>query len=106
MTLTDALHRRLIAGLRALAEFLESRPEVPVPFTVDATVFAETDNDEAMRTEIDHIAYAAARGHYRTGVEFGPAQYRAVAVLAAARACYDALMSYSGVVRPDTGQAV
>ncbi|MQA86725.1 MAG: hypothetical protein GEV03_19370 [Streptosporangiales bacterium] len=108
-------HARLVAGLRALADFLETRPELPAPLTVDATVFVSEDADEAMRAEVERVAAqigstvdngCSAHGHYRTSVAFGPVQYRAVAVLASARARYDALLSYSGAVVSESDEGV
>ena len=48
-----------IAGLRALADFLEDNPSVPVrELGEDYTVFARREDDAAERTEIDNIGAA------------------------------------------------
>lgn len=101
---------RLIAGLRALAAFLEAHPEVPAPHGAEISVFTRG-TDDAMRAEVDRIAALAgsqinaedlSRGHYRTEKDFGPVSYSAIAILKAARARHNALMSYSDAVIPDT----
>jgi len=111
MTYADAEQRlRLIAGLRALTDFLETRPEVPAPCTV---VFVSRGTDNAMRAETQRAAALISsqidpgyvtHGQHRTARDFGPVQYRMVAVLAESRARHDALISYSGAVVPDTPQ--
>ncbi|WP_405142242.1 hypothetical protein OG589_33825 [Sphaerisporangium sp. NBC_01403] len=111
MAYPDHEHRpRLITGLRALADFLESRPAVTAPRDVAATVFVPRGTDADMRAEVERLAgligstidpEGIAYGHHRTAVRFGPVEYGAVAILAGARARYEALMSYSGAVVPD-----
>jgi hypothetical protein len=80
---------RLIAGLRGLADFLEENLEVPVPRQVDALVFPAEGSDAAMFAEVDAIAELldttasdadSPRGHYSAVRNFGPVQYRAVAI--------------------------
>jgi hypothetical protein len=79
---------RLIAGLRALADFLQDHPDVPAPRWADVYVFPPRGTDELMRAEIDQIAARigtvvtndAAYGHYAASHHFGPVQYRAVAI--------------------------
>ncbi|MCK2213332.1 hypothetical protein MF672_005925 [Actinomadura sp. ATCC 31491] len=100
----------LIKGLLDLAAFLEAHPEVPVSSHVVAHHFPDDDRDDVMCAEIDEIAtYVGSRidfddspyGHYATSVCFGPVEYRAVAVLAAARARHAAERSYTGCIDPD-----
>ena len=78
----------LITGLRALADFLESNPDVPVPEYADVLVFPPPASDAEKRREIDMIAsrigsvaetFSSYR-HYRTSRRFGPVEYRAVAI--------------------------
>jgi hypothetical protein len=78
---------RLIAGLRGLAEFLESTPDAPAPQYADVHVFPSDGNNAQQRAEIDAIATrigAEAQetigGHYIAVRCFGPVQYRAVAI--------------------------
>ena len=47
---------RLIAGFRALADFLQDHPDVPAPRWADVMVFPPDGTDEEMRAEIDQIA--------------------------------------------------
>jgi hypothetical protein len=113
-TASENRRGRLVAGLRALADFLENRPEAPAPRWADAMVYVTTGTDAEMRAEVDYIAdligsqidaQRLAHGHYRTVRNFGPVQYGAIAVLADARARHEALHSYAGAVTPDTSQA-
>jgi hypothetical protein len=79
---------RLIAGLRALADFLQDHQDVPAPRWAYVYVFPPRGADEQMRAEIDQIAARigaeptddAAYGHYAAACLFGPVQYRAVAI--------------------------
>jgi len=48
--------RRLIAGLRDLAEFLDRHPQVPVPTRAYVMVFPPDGTDAEMFAEIDAIA--------------------------------------------------
>ncbi|WP_169981732.1 hypothetical protein [Microbispora sp. H10836] len=101
-----------IAGLRALADFLEANPAVPVPrSSISITYFPDRADDAGMRAEIDRIAGLLGAeidpgrlpySHYRTGLDFGPVRYEALAVLAAARARHEAVTSYEDCILPDT----
>jgi hypothetical protein len=80
---------RLIAGLRDLADFLERNPEVPAPWRADVIVFPADGSDAQMFAEVDVIAeqigttasdVGSPRGHYTAARDFGPVQYRAVAI--------------------------
>ena len=96
----DELLRRLqaassaIAGLRDLADFLEQNPRVPAPPRTDVLVFPAEASDGEMFAEIDTIAELigstasdadSPRGHYSAVRDFGPVQYRAVAIPYSAR---------------------
>jgi hypothetical protein len=77
----------LIGGLRALADYLESNPEVPAPIYSDVFTFPPDGNWAAMRAEIDAIAarlgvtgHETGGGHYVATRSFGPIEYRAVAI--------------------------
>jgi hypothetical protein len=85
---------RLIAGLRSLAEFLDQNPEVPAPSRADLLVFPPRGSDVEMFAEIDVIAETigviasdadSPAGHYSAVRDFGPVQYRAVAIPRSAR---------------------
>jgi hypothetical protein len=80
---------RLIAGLRELAEFLDQNPEIPAPRCTDVLVFPPVAGDEEMSAEIDVIAGQigvtasdadSPAGLYSAVRDFGPVQYRAVAI--------------------------
>jgi hypothetical protein len=85
---------RLIAGLRDLADFLDQNPGVPVPWGTDVLLFPAEASDAEMFVEIDMIAELigstasdadSPRGHYSAVRDFGPVQYRAVAIPHSAR---------------------
>ena len=89
MTYADFTERTsLIGGLRDLADYLESSPDLPT--TNGATVYAFPPEGDcaAMRAEIDAIAvrlgttaHPTAHGdHYTATRSFGPVEYRAVAI--------------------------
>ena len=86
---------RLIAGLRDLAEFLDQNPQVPAPRYTDLLVFPPTGPDAEKFAEVDVIARqigvtasdadSPSAGHYSAVRNFGPVQYRAVAIPRSAR---------------------
>ena len=85
---------RLIAGFRALADFLQDHPDVPAPRWADVMVFPPDGTEEEMRTEIDQVAArvgtepvdrTADYGHYTASRNFGPVEYRAVTICAYGR---------------------
>jgi hypothetical protein len=88
MTYADTSQRAaLIGGLRALADYLESNPEVPAPIYSDVLTFPPDGDWMVMRAETDSIAArlgVAGRetggGHYVAARSFGPIEYRAVAI--------------------------
>jgi len=88
MTYADPTERAaLISGLRALADYLESSPEVPAPIYPVVYAFPSAADWTAKRAEIDVIAAqltVTARetsgGHYVAARSFGPLEYRAVAI--------------------------
>jgi hypothetical protein len=80
---------QLVAGLRQLADFLEAKTEVPAPRWAEVYVFPLSPADDEMKCEIDSIAAligsdvddGTAEGlNYTTSRNFGPVQYRAVAI--------------------------
>ena len=88
MTHADSTERAaLIGGLRGLADYLESNPEVPTPSYSIVFTFPPDGDWAEMRAEIDAIAArlgVIARetggGHYVATRSFGPIEYRAVAI--------------------------
>jgi hypothetical protein len=79
---------QLIAGLRDLAEYLESNPDVPTPWSgTTVYVFPPDGSNDQRRAEIDAIASRIsaqpcefATGHYVASRSFGPVEYRAIAI--------------------------
>ena len=100
-----------INGLRALADFLETNPAVPVhEYGRDYTVHARAETDEAARAEVDRIAALLGEdvedetgrgGHYTVSKTFGRITYTAVHIPARCRAEHAALMSYAPAFHPD-----
>jgi hypothetical protein len=88
MAYADTAQRAaLIGGLRALADYLESNPEVPAPSYSDVFTFPPGGTCAKARAEIDSIAARIgvsacdnASGHYVAARSFGPVEYRAVAI--------------------------
>jgi hypothetical protein len=89
MTYADTVKRAaFIGGLRALADFLESNPEVPAPSYTDVFIFPPGGTCAETRTEIDVIAgrlgtaasQTAGGQHCNATRSFGPVEYRAVAI--------------------------
>lgn len=114
MTYANATERgSLIAGLRALADFLEKSPDVPAPRWTDVMVFPPTRTDREMRAEIDRIAVltgadvsdmTAQQGHYVASLEFGHVQYKAVGIPVRSRAIRDAQTPHSeNIMDSDAG---
>lgn len=112
--MTTDHHRALINGLLDLAAFLEEHPDLPVSPSLTLHHFSRQDSDADQRAEIDQIAARVGSpidyedspyGHYATSVFFGPVEYRAVAISAAARARHAAESSYHGCVQPDPAPA-
>lgn len=109
--MTPADHRTaIINGLLDLATLLEANPDLPAPYAINAHHFPDEGTDPEMRADIDKVAallgiqpstWEAGYGHYQAAVTFGPVQYKAVAILSAARARHDADGSYAGHVNPD-----
>ena len=90
----DKQRIRLIVGLRDLADYLEHNPRVPAPPRADVLVFPPEASDAEMFAEIDAIAEMigptasdadSPHGHYSAVRNFGPVQYRAVAIPHSAR---------------------
>jgi len=90
----DEERTRLIAGLRDLADFLDQNPGVPAPWGTEVLVFPAEASDAEMFAEIGTIAETigstasdadSPRGHYTSVRNFGPVQYRAVAIPHSAR---------------------
>src|SRR4051812_5943039 len=92
-----------IAGLRALADFLETNPGVPVrELGEEYTVFARREDDAAERAEIDTIAAALGEivtdetedgGHYTVSKTFGRSPSSPVHTPARRRDAHKALMT-------------
>lgn len=88
MTHADSTERAaLISGFRGLADYLESNPEVPAPIYSTVHAFPPRGNWAEMCAEIDATASSLGvapgmtdGGHYIAVRDFGPVEYRAVAI--------------------------
>lgn len=82
-----------VAGLRALADFIETCTELPVP-SITATSFHPDGDDEQSRAEVDRVAKVlkpsttAGGDHYSAIRWFGPVEYQAIAITADSQARY------------------
>lgn len=97
------------AGLRALTDYLEAHPDLPVPTRVAATPYL-CGTDEEDRAEVDRVAgilgvvpgppYEGS-SHYEVSRHFGGRVcYQATAIPEGRMVAYLAERSYAGVVRP------
>jgi hypothetical protein len=110
-TTDPATRRAFITGLRALADYLDQHPAVPVPrYGTEVYLCADSTDDGGCAqvrqfarqlgiTPPDRISYS---GHYEAARSFGPVSYRMIAISTAAMARYRAVDSYQGCVTPDT----
>lgn len=100
-----------IAGLRALADFLEANPGVPVyEYGWSLSVHGEG-TDEQRAAEVDRIATLldvtpvhSRGGHYIASKTFGRITYNAVHIPVRRIAAHEALMSYAPVFDATTDQ--
>lgn len=93
-----------IAGLRALADFLEATPDVPVAeYGREYTLYTRDCHDTCGRAEVDRIAALLGvpvtddtdrDGHYTAERAFGRIVYRIVHIPARRTAEYEARNSY------------
>ena len=108
---TNALTRaEFIAGLRALAAYLDSHPLVPVPFFGIQINMSADPADEGGTYQVDHVAQLLLAqvnddtpngGHYRAIRAFGPIRYGIVSILSICMDRYEAVWSYQGCVSPE-----
>lgn len=106
---SDQERAGFIAGLRDLAEFLESNPAVPVPqYGASILVSSQWADDE--RGFVDEFAALTGgeiddrwdvSGHYTARARFGRVTYEAYAISKSAMDAHDALNSYRDCVQPD-----
>ena len=82
----------MVAGLRALADFLEANPAVPIPRYEHSFRVSTSGSDEQKRSQVKFASLAIGGevtddtqgGHYSTQRQFGSVTYRIVAVSGAA----------------------
>ncbi|MFA1546785.1 hypothetical protein [Actinomadura chokoriensis] len=102
---------QVITGLRALADFLEANPGVPVPeYGETFDVFARTGDDTSSAALVDHVAALLGvpvdddrplGGHYKAAKSFGRMAYRIIHIPDQRRREHEAEMSYRANIRLD-----
>ncbi|GAA4640733.1 hypothetical protein GCM10023196_107390 [Actinoallomurus vinaceus] len=106
--------RQTIAGLRALADFLEANPGVPVNEYGWEVSYHPRGTDEDQAAEVDRIAALLDAapvddrpddGHYTVAKTFGRITYKVVHIPARQMDAYDALMSYAPAFDTTTEEA-
>ena len=110
-TTDPGIRQAFITGLRALADYLDQHPAVPVPRYGTEVHLSAASTDDGGCTQVDQFARqlgitppqaVSYSGHYEAVRSFGPVGYRMIAISAAAMARYLAADSYYGCVIPDT----
>jgi hypothetical protein len=101
----------IISGLRQLADYLDTQPQIPVaPYGWDLLISTHTSDDSGGKAEIDRIAALLgvpvhdetdAGGHYNATRAFGPISYVAFHIPARHKAADRAYMTYADCVTPD-----
>lgn len=109
--MNDETRTNVIDGLRQLADYLASHPDVPVgPLGWDVQVFKLDPDEAARRDEVGRIAAilgvqvtdnTAIGGRYTASRAFGEVTYEAICIPDRRRAVHQALMSYADAVTPD-----
>lgn len=106
---------QIITGLRALADFLETNPGVPVNeygFTINVPLIAGTDDDK--RAEVDRVASVmdvtphddtAKYGHYIAKRSFGRIAYQVYYSPARTQEHFQARDSYADNIHCDRTEA-
>ncbi|GAA4899394.1 hypothetical protein [Streptomonospora salina] len=101
-------HRALAEDLRALADFLQHRPDLPVSaHTRVEVVYFPNGDDRHRNGEVARVAgllgtEAHTEGeHTVCGRDFGRAAYWVVAIPEDVMARHRALMSYADTIQPD-----
>lgn len=95
----DTRHRAgIIAGLRELADYIESHPGLPLPSCVEATYCIPADDDKRGEDEAWRIAgilgtTVAGDEISETRLDFGPVSYRATYIAREWMASYNKHMA-------------
>jgi hypothetical protein len=108
----DLLARtQIITGLRQLADYLDTHPDIPVnEYGWTLMTFARRDDDAAGQAEVDQVAAilgaqvrdnTANGGHYTAARTFERITYEFIHVTTRSRALHRAHMSYADAVTPD-----
>ena len=109
---TARAHDELIAGLRALADFYEANPTMPVDGFAELSISCSTlTSDDAegaalVRQVADLLGTPVVMNgrHTTTARQFHGLRVKAYAVTRADMAEHNALMSYANLVQPDGAQ--
>jgi hypothetical protein len=110
-TTDPATRQALITGLRALADYLDQNPAVPVPTYGTEIYLSASSTDDGGCAQVRQFARQLGiavpndisySGHYEAARQFGPVGYRMIAISDAAMARHRAADTYYGCVIPDT----
>ena len=111
VTTDPATREAFITGLRALADYLDQHPAVPVPRYGTEVYLSAASTDDGGCAQVGQFARQLGvavpasisfSGHYEAARSFGPVSYRMIAISSAAMARHYAADSYYGYVTPDT----
>jgi hypothetical protein len=111
VTTDPAVRQAFITGLRALADYLDRYPAVPVPRYGTEIYLSAASTDDGGCAQVDLFARQLGitpptaisySGHYEAARQFGPVGYRMIAISEAAMARSRAADTYYGCVTPDT----
>ncbi|MGW4644515.1 hypothetical protein ACWEN6_38765 [Sphaerisporangium sp. NPDC004334] len=100
-----------INGLRDLADFLDTNPDIPIPNSALTAYYYPRGTDEEICDQVAHVARVLgadvdprdlAEGHFSAGIAFGVAEYKAVGLLASSRARWAARRSYEDSITLDS----
>ena len=110
-TTDPGIRQAFITGLRALADYLDRHPAVPVPRYGTEVYLSAASTDDGGCAQVAQFARQLGitpptaisySGHYEAARSFGPVSYRMIAISDAAMARCLATDSYYGCVTPDT----
>jgi hypothetical protein len=114
MSTIDPERADFITALRDLAAYLIDHPDVPVPDVgKDILVFVPDGTDDEERALVDQaataldVAVTERNGHYMASRAFGPRlSYTVLTISTAARADYQAQMSYCANITTTPAPAI
>lgn len=101
-------HEQIAAGLRELADFIQTHPDLPIPDypAVTCAIGSETDDESGLAQVTAAAAILGTEVSSRSTVRyFGPVEYRVSHATRDRMARYNAAHSYEGAVQPEGGES-